>query len=57
VKQALTRANAQGQPEAMGLDDFTELVRNDPSWAKQAGTVDKTMAVGKQVLKDMGLTS
>jgi hypothetical protein len=55
VKQALNRANAQGQPEAMNLDDFTQLVRNDPQWRKQPGTADKTLAIGHQVLAQMGL--
>lgn len=55
VKQALTRANAQGQPEAMNLNDFTQMVRNDPSWRKQPVVANKVMGVGRQVLKDMGL--
>lgn len=55
VKQALTRTNAQGQPEAMGLNDFTQLVRNDPAWRKQQGVADKALGIGRQVLADMGL--
>lgn len=55
VKQALNRANAQGQPEAMNLNDFTQLVRNDPKWRKTTATADKTMNIGRQVLADMGL--
>ncbi|MFF4019999.1 C40 family peptidase [Streptomyces sp. NPDC001843] len=55
VKAALNRANAQGQPEAMNLNDFTQLVRNDPAWRKTQSAQDKTMAVGRQVLADMGL--
>jgi hypothetical protein len=55
VKQALNRTNAQGQPEAMDLDTFTQLVRNDPSWRKQSGTTDKVMNIGRQVLADFGL--
>lgn len=55
VKQALNRANAQGQPEPMDLHDFTQLVRNDPSWRKTTAVADKTMNIGRQVLSDMGL--
>lgn len=55
VKQALNRTNAQGQPEAMDLDTFTQLVRNDPSWRKQPGVADRTLNIGRQVLADMGL--
>jgi hypothetical protein len=55
VKQALNRANAKGQPEAMDLHDFTQLVRNDPGWRKTPTAADKTMNIGRQVLSDMGL--
>jgi hypothetical protein len=55
VKQALNRANAQGQPEPMDLHDFTQLVRNDPAWRKAPAVADKTMNIGRQVLSDMGL--
>jgi hypothetical protein len=55
VKQALNRTNAQGQPEAMDLHDFTQLVRNDPSWRKTTDTANRTMNIGRQVLADMGL--
>jgi hypothetical protein len=55
VKAALSRQNAAGQPEAMGLNDFTQLVRNDPAWRKQPGVADKALGIGRQVLADMGL--
>jgi hypothetical protein len=55
VKQALNRTNAQGQPEAMNLNDFTQVVRNDPAWRKTPGVADKTLAIGRQVLAQMGL--
>lgn len=55
VKQALNRANAQGQPEPMSLTDFTQLVRNDPGWRRQPGVADKTLNIGRQVLADFGL--
>jgi hypothetical protein len=55
VKAALNRANAKGQPEAMDLHDFTQLVRNDPAWRKTSAVADKAMNIGRQVLSDMGL--
>ncbi|MEW2498365.1 C40 family peptidase [Streptomyces nodosus] len=57
VKAALNRANAQGQPEAMSLTDFTQQLRNDPQWRRQPGVANQTMAVGRQVLQDMGLVA
>ncbi len=57
VKQALNRTNAQGQPEAMDLDSFTQLVRNDPSWRKQPAVADRVVGIGRQVLAQMGLMS
>lgn len=55
VKAALNRVNGQGQPEAMNMDDFTQFVRNDPSWRKTQSAQDKVLGVGRQVLSDMGL--
>lgn len=55
VKQALGRVDAKGQPQAMGLDEFTQLVRNDPQWRRQPGVAEKTLNIGRQVLKDFGL--
>lgn len=57
VKQAINRSNAQGQPEAMNLNQFTQLVRNDPAWRKQPDVADKAMSIGRQVLAQMGLGS
>ncbi len=55
VKAAINRTNAQGRPEAMDLNAFTQLVRNDPTWRKQPGVADRVMGIGRQVLADMGL--
>lgn len=55
VKAALNRTNAQGQPEAMDLNAFTQMVRNDPQWRKQPSVADKTLSIGRQVLAQMGL--
>lgn len=56
VKAALNRANAQGQPEPMSMTDFTQSLRNDPAWRKTQSAQDKVMAVGHQVLAQMGLS-
>jgi hypothetical protein len=55
VKAALNRVNSQGQPEAMSMTDFTQSLRDDPAWAKTQNAQDRVMAVGHQVLADMGL--
>jgi hypothetical protein len=55
VKAALNRVNAAGQPEPLSLNDFTQQLRNDPAWRRQPTVAEKTLNVGKQVLKDMGL--
>jgi hypothetical protein len=57
VKAALNRTNAQGAPEPMDLNTFTQTVRNDPAWRKQASTAEKTMNIGRQVLADMRSTA
>jgi hypothetical protein len=41
----------------MSLDQFTQLVRNDPAWRKQPDVADKAMSIGRQVLAQMGLGS
>jgi hypothetical protein len=57
VKAALNRTNAQGQPEPMDLNTFTQTVRNDPAWRKQPGVADRALGIGRQVLAQMGLVS
>lgn len=55
IRSALTYKNQQGQPGAMSLTDFQEGLRNDPRWRHTQAAMDNTMAVGGQVLRDMGL--
>lgn len=55
IKQALNRVGPDGNPAPMDIYDFTQLVRNDPKWRRTTGAADKTMAIGRQVLADMGL--
>jgi hypothetical protein len=55
IKAALNRVDAKGQPAPMGLDEFTQLVRNDPAWRRTPQAAEKAFNVGKQVLADMGL--
>lgn len=56
IRQALNGMNQQGQPVGMTLTDFQSSLRNDPRWRKTQKSQDDVMAVGTQVLKDMGLT-
>lgn len=55
VKAAMNKIDAQGQPAPMSLTDFTQSLRDDPAWAQTQSAQDKTLAVGHQVLADMGL--
>lgn len=55
VKAAMNKVDTQGQPAPMSLTDFTQSLRDDPAWAKTQSAQDKTLAVGHQVLADMGL--
>ncbi|OEJ24288.1 hypothetical protein AS594_07095 [Streptomyces agglomeratus] len=55
IKAAINRVDAKGQPAPMGLSEFTDMVRNDPSWRKTSAAADKTLNIGRQVLSDMGL--
>lgn len=57
VKAALNAKDAQGNPQPMSLTDFRTSVRDDPSWRQTPDAINKTMAAGRQVLKDMGLMS
>jgi hypothetical protein len=55
IRNALNRRDAQGQPQAMSLSEFQTSLRGAPQWRQTQGAFDSTMAVGGQVLKDMGL--
>ncbi|MFC5799124.1 C40 family peptidase [Streptomyces formicae] len=57
IKAALNRAGPDGQPSPMNLNDFTQVVRNDPGWRRTPSTAERTMNIGRQVLRDMGLVS
>lgn len=56
VAAALKRAGQNGQPEPMTLTDFVQSVKSMPEWQKTAQASNSMMAVGRQVLRDMGLT-
>ncbi|MEW1547531.1 C40 family peptidase [Streptomyces tsukubensis] len=55
VKAALNRIGADGQPAPMSLTEFAQTVRSDPAWRRTPAAADQTLAVGRQVLADMGL--
>lgn len=55
VKAAMNRTGQDGNPSPMGLDEFTDMVRNDPSWRRTKSAADRTLNIGRQVLADMGL--
>lgn len=57
IKDALTRVGADGRPTPMSLTEFTQTVRNDPQWRRTGHAADQTMAIGRQVLADMGLVN
>lgn len=55
IKSAMNRRDPQGAPAPMSMSDFQSSLRSDPRWRQTQGAFDGTMAVGNQVLKDMGL--
>jgi hypothetical protein len=52
---AIQRRDDKGQPAPMSLSDYAVSLRNDPAWRKTPKAADQVMAVGRQVLSDMGL--
>lgn len=55
IKAALNRMGPDGKPSPMSLTDFTQFVRDEPGWRRTQAAGDKAMAIGHQVLADMGL--
>lgn len=55
IKSALNFKGPDGQPKPMSLTDFQTSLRGDPRWRATQQAQDSTMAVGGQVLRDMGL--
>ncbi|MGA4942146.1 C40 family peptidase [Streptomyces cinereoruber] len=55
IKAALNRTGADGKPAPMGLDEFTQMIRNGPEWRRTTAAVDKTVGIGREVLAQMGL--
>jgi hypothetical protein len=56
IKTALNQAGQNGQPQPMSITDFTNMLRSTPDWRKTANAQDSVMGIGRQVLRDMGLT-
>ena len=57
IKAALNRVGPDGKVAPMSLTEFTQYVRDEPQWRRTQAASDRTMAVGRQVLADMGLVS
>lgn len=55
VRAALQRQNAKGEPEPMSLTDYTAQLRDTTDWRRTSVAREQTMAVGRQVLADLGL--
>ncbi|MDT0442316.1 C40 family peptidase [Streptomyces johnsoniae] len=55
IRDAINRMGSSGGPTPMTLADFQQTLRNDPRWGKTQTAQDNAMAVGQQVLADMGL--
>jgi NlpC/P60 family protein len=55
VRAAIQGKDAAGAPAAMSLTDFRTALRDDPQWRKTDSAVNTTMAIGRQVLSDLGL--
>ncbi len=55
IMAAMNGVGEDGKPSGMTLNDFEGLLRGDPRWKSTQQAMDKTMAVGNQVLKNMGL--
>ena len=57
IKAALNSVDKDGKPAGMALSDFQQQLRADPRWKRTSAARDGVMAVGSQVLRDMGLLS
>lgn len=55
IKSALNGLSADGKPTGLSVSEFQDRLRSDPRWKRTSGAQNKTVAVGAQVLKDMGL--
>lgn len=55
VRAALQRKDDKGLPAPMSLTDFQVALRSDPAWRKTQAAGDTSLAIGRQVLSDMGL--
>lgn len=55
IQQALASKNQEGKPDTKTIWQFENDLRNDPRYMKTQQAQDKTMAIGHQVLRDMGV--
>lgn len=57
IKRALNGVDDQGKPSGLDLTQFQDALTNDPRWRQTQAAQDKTLSIGSQVLKQMGLIS
>lgn len=57
VQSALSSKDKDGKPSTKTVWEFEQDLRNDPRYMKTQQAQDKTMAVGHQVLRDMGVAN
>lgn len=57
IKSALNGLDAQGKPVGKNLVDFQDSLRGDPRWRSTQQAQDKSMSIGRNVLKNLGLGS
>lgn len=57
IKRAMGRKDANGNPAPMSITDFERMLRGDKRWSQQPEAENKALAVGRQVLSDMGLVT
>jgi hypothetical protein len=55
IKAALNRAGADGKPQPMSITDFVQSLKDTPDWRRTTNAQNSVMAIGHQVLQDMGL--
>jgi len=57
IKRAMNGVDSDGKPTGMNLADFTDAIRKTDDWNKSANGQNQALSIGRQVLKQMGLTA
>lgn len=56
IRSAISGTKTDGSPGSKSLWQFEQDMRKTPAWLKTQNAQDSSMAVGKKVLQDMGLS-